>query len=125
MQEQQECAMQNRPLPILVMSMWYLVHGSVSVIFGLLSSIVGTIGICFVPGMLSNGVLSIVAGVLNLLLAFSIWNGKDWARTAAMILGAIGVVVGVMGGAWLPVLVNIAVIVYMNTDGAKTYFASH
>jgi hypothetical protein len=123
----------NRPAGITLIAAYYLITGLISLVAGLFGSVFGTLIICFGAGLLANGIWSLINGILNLVLGASAWSGKDWARTVIMLLALLGIVVnviniltaGIMFYPALSAVINALVFLYMQSDEAKHFFATH
>ncbi len=123
----------NRPAGITLIGAYYIITGLISLIAGLFGSVFGTLVICFGAGLLANGIWSLINGVLNLVLGASAWSGKDWARTVIMFLALLGIVINVINiltaglGVYhiVSVAINVLVFMYMQSDEAKRFFATH
>jgi len=108
-------------------------------IIGILQ-IVGGLGATFLGGgtaVSAAGVLGVVVGLVNLALAWGALKGWGWVWTLTIVwmviniivalLGLVGVAVGVgtgvgvIGGILLPILV----ILYMNTQGVRSWFGKN
>lgn len=83
--------MVERPIGITVLTVLFAINGISLLLmsFGLIIRFVG-------PTLFSMAVVMIVLGVLSLLEARGIWNLKNWARSAGIILAVLSLPVGVI-----------------------------
>ncbi|PJF37140.1 MAG: hypothetical protein CUN49_01810 [Candidatus Thermofonsia Clade 1 bacterium] len=123
----------SRPFGITILSAYYLLWGLATVLWSLLTSVFGVVLVCFAPGLLIGGLWGLIQGVLSMILGFSLYSGKDWARALVMLLAIIGIVISVLSGAGggfgigeiLNIAVNTFVLFYVNSERVKQFFATN
>jgi len=71
---------ESRPFGITILSAYYILWGLASAMWSLLTSVFGVVLVCFAPGLLASGIWGLIQGVLSIVLGFSLYSGKDWAR---------------------------------------------
>ncbi|MCC6976546.1 MAG: hypothetical protein IT322_21255 [Anaerolineae bacterium] len=117
--------MSDRPLPIVGIAAYYFIFGFLALFGGLFNSVVGTLAFCFAPALVPQGIIGVITGVLNLLLAGAVWSGKSWGQLVVSVLAVIGIVIAVLHGVWLSLIVNALVLLYMQGAEAKRFFGSN
>ncbi|MFN7209833.1 MAG: hypothetical protein ACK4P1_05490, partial [Aggregatilineales bacterium] len=124
---------ESRPFGITILSAYYILWGLATTLWSLLTTVFGVVIICFAPGLLAGGVWGLLQGVLSLVLGFSLYSGKDWARGVVIVLALIGIVLGVLSittygfgfGALLNIALNAFVLFYVNSERVKRFFATN
>lgn len=103
----------TRPLGITIIAIIAAVYGLLGIIGGLLllSSSVGL------------GVISLVLGILELVLAWGLWNLQSWAFWGTVVIEALALVNGVFaltqgsaGGGIVGIVVALVVLIYLFAD---------
>jgi hypothetical protein len=123
---------ESRPLGVTILSAYYILWGLATALWSLLTSIFGVVIVCFAPGLLAGGVWGLIQGVLSMILGFSFYGGKDWARALVIVLALLGIGAGVLSivnygfgfGTLLNIAVNAFVLFYVNSEGVKRFFSS-
>jgi hypothetical protein len=118
----------DRPTGVTIISAYYLIFGVATVAWNVLRSVFGVV-LCFLPGILVGGVWGLVTGVLNIILGASLYAGRDWTPPVVSILAIIGIVTNVLDGLTLvnivQIVVNVLVLVYMQSDQVKQFVRTH
>lgn len=123
---------ESRPFGVTILSAYYILWGLATTLWSLLTSIFGVVIVCFAPGLLADGVWGLIQGVLSMILGFSFYGGKDWARALVIVLALIGIVLGVLSivsygfgfGTLINIAINAFVLFYVNSEGVKRFFAT-
>lgn len=123
---------ESRPFGITILSAYYILWGAATTIWSLLTSVFGVVLVCFAPGLLAGGIWGLIQGVLSVVLGFSLYSGKDWARALVMFLALVGVILSVLSiissglsiGAAFNIGVNLFVLIYVNSERVKRFFAT-
>ncbi|PJF31360.1 MAG: hypothetical protein CUN51_03240 [Candidatus Thermofonsia Clade 1 bacterium] len=123
---------ESRPLGVTILSAYYILWGLATALWSLLTSIFGVVIVCFAPGLLAGGVWGLIQGVLSMILGFSFYGGKDWARALVIVLALLGIGAGVLSivnygfgfGTLLNIAINAFVLFYVNSEGVERFFAS-
>ena len=75
------------------------------------------------------GVVLIIFGIIALIMAKGLWDGKGWAWTITLILNVIGLIFGIIsliftrsGGGIIPLLINVIIIYYLTRPHVKAFF---
>ena len=86
----------------------------------------------FGTGMILIGVVGgvlIIFGIIALIMAKGLWDGKGWAWTITLILNIIGLIFGIIsliftrsGGGIIPLLINVIIIYYLTRPHVKAFF---
>jgi hypothetical protein len=87
-------------------------------IAGILSIASGAFMGGIVPILAILGIPLIVIGLLELFMAWSLYNGKSWARIAAMIIAIIGLLAIPIG-----TIISIIILYYLTRPNVKMYFS--
>lgn len=124
---------ERRPFGITILSAYYILWGLATTLWSLLTTVFGVVIICFAPGLLADGVLGLFQGVLSLVLGFSLYSGKDWARAVVIVLALLGIVLSVLSitsygfgfGALINIAFNAFVLLYVNSERVKRFFATN
>jgi len=123
---------ESRPLGITILSAYYILWGLASAMWGLLTSLFGTAFVCFAPSLLTSGIWSLIQGALSIVLGVSLYSGKDWARALVMVLALLGIALsalnlmsGLSVGAVFNIAVNVFVLLYVNSERVKRFFATN
>lgn len=121
----------DRPMGITLIAAYYIIWGILALAGGLFGSVLGALLICFGPNLLTGSVWGIILGVLNLILGSSIWSGRDWAPTIVTLLTLVGLALSVIAGVsgsgwpWVNLIANAFTLFYIQSDGAKRFFATN
>lgn len=123
----------SRPFGVTLLSAYYLITGLLGVVWNLLVSVFGVVLVCFVPGMLAGGIWRLITSILSVILGASLYSGKDWAPVVGSIIAGLSAFLSVLdvlnGGGWLwpiiNIVVNVAVILYLQSRDVKRFFASN
>ena len=123
---------ESRPFGITILSAYYILWGLASAMWSLLTSVFGVVLVCFAPGLLASGIWGLIQGVLSIVLGFSLYSGKDWARALVMLLALVGAVLSALSftsglsiGAVFNIAVNVFVLLYVNSERVKRFFATN
>lgn len=124
---------ERRPFGITVLGAYYILWGLATTLWSLLTTVFGVVIICFAPGLLASGVWGLLQGVLSLVLGFSLYSGKDWARAVVIVLALLGIVLSVLSitsygfgfGALINIAFNVFVLFYINSERVKRFFATN
>ncbi|MCS6871706.1 MAG: hypothetical protein RML95_01235 [Anaerolineae bacterium] len=124
---------EDRPLGVTILSAYYVLWGVATVLWSLLTSVLGAVTACLVPGLLVGGVLGLIQGVLSVVLGLAFYSGKDFARILVMGLALLGIVLGVLGGLsdgfgvgrLISIAVNTFVLFYVNSERVQRFFATN
>ncbi len=124
-----------RPTGVTVLSVLFAIFGILAIIGG---------------AMVMN-VVSVVAGLIDLAVAYGLWSGREWGRILTIILCAIGILWGLLvivatpfmvammhapmlrgfagilttsllAGALIGIVVNAVIIYYLTRPHVKSYF---
>jgi hypothetical protein len=122
----------SRPFGVTLLSAYYLITGIIGVVWNLLVSVFGVVLVCFVPGMLVGGVWRLITSILSVILGASLYSGKSWAPMVGTIIAGLSALLSVLdvlngGGLWpvINIIVNVAVILYLQSDNVKRFFATN
>jgi len=118
----------SRPTGITIIAAYYLIYGLASTAYGLFAGAIGTALVFCFPGVLAGGIGALATGILNLALGACVWTGKDWARWVVMILAILGILnaLGAFGFySVIHILINVAVLIYMQGKEAQHFFATN
>jgi hypothetical protein len=123
---------ESRPFGITILSAYYILWGLASAMWSLLTSVFGVVLVCFAPGLLASGIWGLIQGVLSIVLGFSLYSGKDWARALVMVLALVGAILSALSltsglsiGAVFNIAVNVFVLLYVNSERVKRFFATN
>jgi len=123
---------ESRPFGITILSAYYILWGLASAMWSLLTSVFGVVLVCFAPGLLASGIWGLIQGVLSIVLGFSLYSGKDWARALVMALALVGAILSALSltsglsiGAAFNIAVNVFVLLYVNSERVKRFFATN
>jgi hypothetical protein len=118
----------SRPLLITIFGVIFVVMGLGALCSGTIGLGVATIQLFCLTFAFGTPLKALIVGVLHLMLGSALLNGAGWARTAALVISVINLIVIVMPGGygngefWNGIL-SITVILYMMTPGVKRWFA--
>jgi len=123
----------SRPFGVTLISAYYLITGIVGVVWNLLVSVFGVVLVCFVPGMLAGGIWRLITSILAVILGASLYSGKDWAPLVCTLIAGLSAFLSVLdvlngGGLLWPlinIIVNVAVILYLQSATVKRFFATN
>jgi ABC-type anion transport system duplicated permease subunit len=119
----------NRPTLITILSAYYVIWGLATAVWSLLTSVLGVVMVCFVPGLLAGGIWGLIQGVMSIILGFSLYSGKNWAQIVVTVLAILGIISAVLGGLYfgtiVSIVINVIVLLYVNSDEAKRFFATN
>lgn len=80
----------------------------------------------FFGGMMAIlGVVLLLMGILNLVVAWGYWTGQEWAWVLGVILGIIGVIMGIIQitqGGIIGLVINAVILYYLFQPHVKEYF---
>jgi hypothetical protein len=123
---------ESRPFGITILSAYYILWGLASAMWSLLTSVFGVVLVYFAPGLLASGIWGLIQGVLSIVLGFSLYSGKDWARALVMVLALVGAILSALSltsglsiGAVFNIAVNVFVLLYVNSERVKRFFATN
>jgi hypothetical protein len=123
---------ESRPFGITILSAYYILWGLASAMWSLLTSVFGVVLVYFAPGLLASGIWGLIQGVLSIVLGFSLYSGKDWARALVMALALVGAILSALSltsglsiGAVFNIAVNVFVLLYVNSERVKRFFATN
>jgi len=123
---------ESRPFGITILSAYYILWGLASAMWSLLTSVFGVVLVCFAPGLLASGIWGLIQGVLSIVLGFSLYSGKDWARALVMVLALVGAILSALSltsglsiGAVFNIAANVFVLLYVNSERVKRFFATN
>lgn len=82
------------------------------------------LGVVFGGALIVLAAVMFLIGVFSFLLAWGLWTGRPWARTAAIILAVLGIIVALFSlpGSFIALLINILIIFYLTRPHVKAYF---
>ncbi len=119
----------NRPMIITILSAYYVIWGLATTAWNLLTSVFGIVIVCFAPGLLAGGIWGLFQGVMSIVLGFSLYAGKNWTQLVVTVLAVLGIISAVLGGLYFGTIVsiifNVIVLLYVNSDEAKRFFATN
>ncbi|MHA2143351.1 MAG: hypothetical protein ACXADC_13630 [Candidatus Thorarchaeota archaeon] len=105
----------ERPLGVMILAILQ--------ILGALGIILTGVALFIIPffGFLFGGI-AILIGLFFLWIGLGLWNMKGWAWMWAMIMNIIGAIINLLGAGWIGLIINIVVLVYLNTPEIKAVF---
>jgi hypothetical protein len=99
----------GRPTGVVILAILEAISG----VFSLISGAVGSI----LPFGTVLGTVLILIGLLELFMAWSLYNGKSWARIAAIIIAIIGLLAIPIG-----TIISIIILYYLTRPNVKMFF---
>lgn len=126
----------NRPFGVSLLTVLHLVQAAFLLLVGLVLVIVGealqrvTSAVPhFMRGFLPVvGFIIIIVAVLDLGLAYGLWIAKSWAWIVSLVLAVlriIGALIVLVRGAFGPIvtlILDVAIVYYLNRSNVKAYF---
>ena len=70
------------------------------------------------------GLITILLGAISFVVAWGLWNGRDWAWTAAIALAILGIILGLftLPGGIITIIINLVVVYYLTRPHVKSFF---
>ncbi len=128
----------SRPLGVTILAVLASVSGVLSLLGGITLIALGPMMAPMIakhgtPGMMGAfsgfmvvmGVIVLVVGILNLIVAWGYWTGQGWAWVLGAILGVIGVIMGtiqITSGGIIGLILNAIILYYLFQPHVKEYF---
>ena len=112
----------ERPLGVTIIAVLNILGGLLS-IFGGFTSL--TLGLALGPFgflLIILGAIILFLGIINLIIGWGLWSLKSWAWMAALIINIINLILNVLSYSWLPAIINLIVILYLQQGDIKSRF---
>jgi hypothetical protein len=112
----------QRPMGVTIIALLAILGGIAFLVSGL-----GTLILIPLMGIFIGSGLFIL-GLAYFLMAYGLWNGKNWAWTLTLILSGIGIIVGIGSiivgnlGSLFHIIINAIVIYYLYRPNVKAFF---
>lgn len=112
----------QRPTGVTIIALLAILGGIAFLVSGL-----GTLILIPLIGIFIGSGLFIL-GLAYFLMAYGLWNGKNWAWTLTLILSGIGIIVGIGSiivgnlGSIFHIIINAIVIYYLYRPNVKVFF---
>jgi hypothetical protein len=106
----------QRPTGVVVLAVLEVIGGLYSILAG---AAAGTILGAIAPFLAAFGALFIVIGIINLVLAWGLYNGKSWARIVAMVFAVISLISIPIG-----TIIGIIILYYLTRPHVKAFFGA-
>ena len=129
----------SRPLGVTILAVLAGISGILSLLGGMTLMALGpavssvmmeqgappVMGGFFSGMMVILGVVLLLLGILNLVVAWGYWTGQGWAWVLGVILGIVGVIMGIVQitqGGIIGLIINAIVLYYLFQPHVKEYF---
>lgn len=119
-----------RPTGVTILSILFALESLLFIIGGIgalgIGALLGPIGAGL--GIIVGGFL-ILLGLIGLFVAWGLWTGRGWARTIAIILAILGLLLTALGAIGLEpmsiigLLINIVILWYLFRPHVKAYYS--
>lgn len=112
----------QRPMGVTIIALLAILGGIAFLVSGL-----GTLILIPLMGIFIGSGLFIL-GLAYFLMAYGLWNAKNWAWTLTLILSGIGIIVGIGSiivgnlGSIFHIIINAIVIYYLYRPNVKAFF---
>jgi hypothetical protein len=105
----------ERPLGVMILAILQILGALGIILTGVALFIIPFLGVVL-------GGIAILIGLFFLWIGLGLWNMKGWAWMWAMIMNIIGAIINLYGQNWFGLIINIVIIVYLNTPDIKAVF---
>jgi hypothetical protein len=112
----------ERPLGVTILAVLEIIGGILSIIGGFgvvtLAMLLGPLGFLF----MILGAITLLLGIIALVIGWGLWSLKSWAWMAALIINLINLILNVLSAGWLPAIINLIIIIYLQQGDIKSRF---
>ncbi|MEB3788180.1 MAG: DUF2127 domain-containing protein [Desulfurococcales archaeon] len=120
----------ERPLGVTILAVLSGIGGILSILGGLaLGAMAGAGGLAGMEGMEGLGPLmafgstmAIIMGLINLVIAYGLWNGKSWAWWLTVVFAALNALMSLVSMMIVSLVIAAVIIWYMLRPHVKAFF---
>jgi hypothetical protein len=126
-----------RPTGVTILTVLQIIVGFIDILLGIILLALYAFSLTFLGMGFSTGfaflliplaLASFAFGFISFVLAYGLWNGRQWAWTSTMIISIIGLIVGIVGLIFgslanvLPVIFYGLILAYLSTANVRAFF---